>query len=475
MMKDALSADGAAILELFNLQDTDVDRVDLHSADGQLTADIELADLKPPCKHCGMSRTRIKEKTVKLIKHGAIAGRPCIINYHARRYKCLCCGRTFYEDNPFVFKAQKISALAVTGILEDLKNPAETFSNAARRYNVSPTTVASIFDEHVDMPRLALPRYMCIDENYCFRSDKSKYACVLVDFETGEPVDILPSRHMDDLLAYFRNIPLEERRNVKVVGIDMWKTYRSVVKYVLPNAVCAADHYHVKAEMHKKIDRIRIRVMKKFKSDTDEYYLCKKFHWLLSKHSDEKDKDGSLLLDPEKPGRFNKKFGREMNYHEILELIKCIDGELAEAIELKDRCNAFYADSTYDTAEKNLKHLIREFRNAQSAEMREFGDTLAEWKNEVINSFIIVDNEYSVSPGDGHVVSRKIRINSSIIERVNGTIKLLKKATMSMGNWERFRNRVLYSLRKNAAYRLNPIDTPRARKNYKFKDSRNHR
>jgi hypothetical protein len=41
---------------------------------------------------------------------------------------------------------------------------------------------------------------------------------------------------------------------------------------------------------------------------------------------------------------------------------------------------------------------------------------------------------------------------------------------MSMGNWDRFRNRVLYALRKDAHYMLNPIDEPRVRRNYNFKN-----
>ena len=475
MMKSALSNDGNAILEFFNLQNSEVDKVDLHTADGVLIADIELVDQKPPCKYCGMDRIRIKERPVKIIKHSNAVGRPCQIRYHAHRYKCLCCGRTYFEHNPFVFKAQKISVLTVTSILEDLKNPAETFSNVAKRYNISPTSVASIFDQHVDMKRLPLPRYMCIDESYSFHSEKSNYVCMFVNFETGDPIDILPSRHMDDLLEYFRKIPLEERRNVEIVGIDMWKTYRSVVKYVFPRAILSADHYHIKQDMHRKADRIRIRVMKRYQSDSDEYHLLKHFSWLIFKQKDARDKEGRLLFDPKRPGKHNKHFNQELNYYDLLELIKAIDPELTEAIDLKDKCNDFYNNSTYETAEKNLKVLIKAFRSAGSQDMIDFGNTLAEWKQEVINSFIVVNHEYSVDTGDGHVVSRKIKINSAVMERKNSSVKTIKKVTMSMGNWERFRNRVLYALRSDATYHLNPIDTPKPRKNYKFKETRNHR
>lgn len=470
-MIDAVTNEGNIILEFFNLQNTDVQRISAATVNHVLCADVELPDVRPHCKYCGFDHVRLKETTVKQIKHSNIAGRPCVIRYHAHRYKCLCCGRTFYEENPFVFKAQKISVLTITNILEDLKNPAETFSNVAKRYGLSPTTVASIFDEHVDMKRLPLPTYMCIDESYSFKSEDSSYVCMFVDFETGEPIDILPSRRKEVLLEYFRKIPLEERRNVRIVGIDMWNTYRSVVKELFPRALLSADHYHIKQDMHRKADKIRIRVMKRYKTDSQEYYLLKHFHWLIFKQLDAKDSEGNLLFDPKRPGKYNHKLKQELNYYDLLDLIRSIDPELTEAIDLKNKCNDFYKNNSYDTAEKALKKLIKEFRAASTQDMVDFGNTMAAWRQEIINSFIVVNNEYSVSSGDGHVVSRKIKITSAIVERQNSSVKTIKKVTMSMANWERFRNRVLYALRKDVSFNLNPIDTPRARKHYKLKDS----
>lgn len=469
-MKDAFTKEGNAIIEFYNLQNSDVEKIDLHSENDVLIADIELQDNRRICKYCGMDRIWLKEKVLKKIVHSNAAGRPCMIHYHAHRYKCLCCNRTFLEDNPLVFKKQKVSAITITNILDDLKKPNETFSNVAKRYHLSPTSVASIFDDHVEMKRLPFPKYICIDESYSFTSENSKYVCMFIDFETGDPIDILPSRREEVLEEYFERIPLTERNNVKIVGMDMWKTYRKIVKRYFPNACCSADHYHIKQDMHRKIDRIRIKVMKRFDKDSGEYWLLKHFHWLLYKHSDAVDKEDNLLFDPKRPGKENKKFKMVLNYYDILELIKAIDPELTEAIELRDKCNDFYKNSTYDTAAKNLKILINEFRSASSEEMVSFGNTLAEWKHEVINSFIVIDNHYSIDPRDGHVVSRKICVNSAKMERANSSVKTIKKVTMAMGNWERFRNRVLYALRPNAHYRMNPIDTPRARRHYKSKD-----
>lgn len=105
-----------------------------------------------------------------------------------------------------------------------------------------PETICGSYSCHHTV-RLSLPTYMCIDESYSFKSEDSSYVCMFVDFETGEPIDILPSRRKEVLLEYFRKIPLEERRNVRIVGIDMWNTYRSVVKELFPRVLLSADHF----------------------------------------------------------------------------------------------------------------------------------------------------------------------------------------------------------------------------------------
>ena len=48
------------------------------------------------------------------------------------------------------------------------------------------------------------------DEVYAFKSEKSKYVCVLLDFKKQIPVDVLPNRKKEYLLNYFQKIPLEE-------------------------------------------------------------------------------------------------------------------------------------------------------------------------------------------------------------------------------------------------------------------------
>ena len=90
----------------------------------------------------------------------------------------------------------RISSSVILCVMKDLTKPSETFVSIAERYHISPTTVASIFDATVNIPRAKLPRIMSTDENYAFYSQDthSKYVCVQIEQPPGRPNQLLPTR-----------------------------------------------------------------------------------------------------------------------------------------------------------------------------------------------------------------------------------------------------------------------------------------
>lgn len=119
-----------------------------------------------------------KNYVIKNITHSILSDRRCILRYHARRFECPVCKKTYYERNLFVFKVVKIFPLTVYNILDDLKKYNEIFSLIAKRYYISSTTVASIFDS-------------------------SKYVCVLLDFKNQTPIDVLL---LEDMILFFHTL-----------------------------------------------------------------------------------------------------------------------------------------------------------------------------------------------------------------------------------------------------------------------------
>ena len=457
-----------SVLALFNLERDNIEEFSVsHQKDG-LHLFVKLVSTPHICPVCRNSTEKVKAYYTKRITHSILNNNRCFIDYKARRYICTRCHKTFYEHNPFTMDGMKISLATVYNILEDLKNPRTTFASATKRYNVSPSTAASVFDRHVHISRRKLPEYLCIDEVYSIKSYNSKYVCVLVDYIDQKIVDILPSRKKYDLIAYFSSIPREERENVKIVSFDMWETYRVVSKIMFPNSVQAIDHFHLIQELNRQVDRIRLRVMNKYykqlqhlkykqelneeeKIDLEEaskrYYALKKFNWMFFKND-------NRIFDPNEEKKYNRVLEQYMNYYDIFEYMIHCDSDLDIAYDLKDTVINFYKRCNHGNAKKELEKIIIEMRSCKVREMNEFANTLSKWKYEIINSFITVSE---TKDKNNNIIHKKI--NNGIIENRNKSIKLLKHSSNGYLNWERFRNRVLYSLNDDTTFYMYPTSS----------------
>lgn len=446
----------------------DLERADIKSMniynDGEgLTIDVELNSKPHKCPVCSTETSRIKGYQNKIIRHSILNNTPCIIDYRARRYICPLCGKTFFENNPFTNKGSRLSVATVYNVLADLKNPALTFSYVASKYHISQSTVANIFDRGVNIPRRTLPECICFDETYAFKSDRSNYICVLVDYKDKKVIDILPTRRMQNLTDYFYNIPLEERKKVRYVSFDMWQTYRSVAKTMFPNCVTIVDKFHLLQEFTRKATRVRIRIMNKNKKIKDElenearrlkkekkklppdkqekliqaqrnYYILKKFEWMIFS----KNKD---ILNPNLEKKMNHALGQYCNLYDLFNLLENTDEDMTEMINLKDELYDFYEKCTYEESKAKINELIIDFRSSSVPELVSFANTLTQWKPEIINSFIII-------PG----INKKM--NNALIENRNKSIKLLKHSSNGYTNWKRFRNRVLYTINDDEKFKL---------------------
>lgn len=445
------------VLKLFNLDDKKIDQFFVSHKEDGVYVSVKLSLTDHNCPICQTPTTLVKGYTTKHITHSALSGTPCFITYKARRMQCPACNKTFYEHNPFTFTGMKISLLTVYNVLNDLKSITETFSGVANRHNISTTTAASIFDKHVHIPRRTLPEVLSIDECYAFHSDLSDYVCVLYDPVSQNIVDLLPSRRKDELIKYFHTIPRSERENVKLASIDLWRTYREVIKLMFPNVRICCDKFHIYQELGRKLTRVRINVMNRFyvtkkekqaaKTDAERYairkkemiyYVFKKFNWLLFTKDDK-------VLDVNRKKEWNRVFNRHLNYYDLLNIMLTSDPDISEAYNLYFRLQVFYDLKNEHEAKKQINDLIAAFQASNIEEMYKFSNTLTQWKQEIINSFIVIDKT-------------KKKVNNAMIENTNKAIKTIKRNSNGYGNWDRFRNRVLYAINDDTSYSLYPLN-----------------
>ncbi len=423
-------------LEQFNLK---IKKLTTTKSNNIIRCYITLESCIINCPSCGNNNIKIHDYQQKKIVHSISTNNPCIIMYNARRYKCKICNNVFYEHNPFSYDKNKLSTYTIFIILQRLKSLSITFKNVADVLFLTPTTVMNVFDQYVEFRCPILPEVICFDEVYISRKTSQKYTFIMADFFKNKIVDICSSRHKNYLTSYFSSISKQERLNVKYTIIDMWDTYRDLSEIYFPNAKIAVDSFHVIKHLNEAMDKIRIKVMKKYDKRTHSlesndmyYYMLKKFHYFFTKKYED-IYEGKIKI-PKMKSKWTK--------DEIRKYLLYIDNDLSYTYYLKERYREFNLTTDYNTCDEEFKELRTEFVYSHLPEFVEFGDLLTNWKPYIKNSFIRVRNR---------------RLSNGPIEGMNSQIKTIIKAANGYKNFRRFRNRVAYSINKDVPIKGTPI------------------
>lgn len=423
------------ISDLLNIPQEDIlSSSSYRDEDGTLVINVTLVPKQLPCPACSCCTSHVKDYKIKSIKHSALNHNPCIIHYRARRYVCTVCGKTFFESNPFTPVGNIVSNLTLLNVLKELKESNSTFASVARHNYISPTKVQEIFDLYVRIKRKSFPEIICIDEVYAMKDNHSKYVCLLLDFKTHELIDMLPERKKYSLLSYFEKIPVSEKSNVRYFIMDMYAVYRDVVHFRFPRANIAVDSFHVVKNINDALNAVRIRIMKGYDSKSIEYYLLKNFNWFLL---EKEVREGKR--------KYNKRLNQYINYPQLLDRVLSISSELREAYHIKDLYLIFNTCSDFANAEKDFNDVMISIRRTHIQEMVDIYKMLNNWKDEIINSFIIVNGR---------------RLSNGIMESRNSIVKLIKKTGNGYVNFARFRNRCMYCMNKDALPSLSDAQIP---------------
>jgi len=76
----------------------------------------------------------------------------------------------------------------------------------------------AVFQEKLSLPKL--PKVLSVDE-FKGNAGGRKYQCILTDPDKRKILDILPSKKSEDLIAYFLQFPLEKRKQVQYLVMEL--------------------------------------------------------------------------------------------------------------------------------------------------------------------------------------------------------------------------------------------------------------
>lgn len=350
------------------------------------------------CPTCNNSTSRVHDYRNQTIKDIPFMGKKLILILKKRRYTCTC-GKRFYEKYDFLPKYRRMSNRLYAYICSEMRKSIP-MSYIARDLGISISTVARIFDYVQYTQPYALPAVLSIDE-FRGNAETGKYQCILVDAKKKRVIDILEDRRKQVLTSYFASFSKYERSKVKFFVCDMWRQYVDIARTFLPNAKIIIDKYHFIRQVTWAIENVRKRVQKSMPDNLRRYFK----------------RSRTLILK-----RFHNLSNQQREY---LESMLLYNDDLRTAYWLKEE---FYKICHMQKYSEQREAFASWIKYAESLQIKEFKACIGAfrtWYKQILNAF-----KYGYTNGP--------------IEGFNNKIKVLKRVSYGVRNFERFRNRILH-------------------------------
>lgn len=450
--------------------------LDITDDDSIFISDIEIEDdikaihieRKPSVYYCPICGTRLHSKGIykRKINHPILQDHSELqIIVHQRKWKCPNCNTYSNESFPFLERYKHSSTFTPLLILDAMKDLNASTVSIANRFHVSDTYVHDIFTAYVDLSRLPLTEYISVDEVHMNINNSNKYAFIIMDFISGQIIDIVHNRWAKTLEDYFLNIPLEERKKVKVLISDAYAPYLDIPKKYLPNARSVLDSFHVvkylikllndyinnvyrkyRNENKKMLDEMNqhLRDDQKTMKESKEMILLRDYRWVILKNNSEINYSTQLY--------YHKRLGMNIDTYRIESMFFSLDKNFKIMRDLKEEYITF--NQTRFETEEEMKYefnrLIKKYSTSNIKEFELFSKFLTNHQDEIFASFTMVKTLRKSQKFEQEFQSR---VSNGPMESFNRKPKDLKRNSRGFSNFDYTRNRILWSTRNNPTIR----------------------
>lgn len=232
------------------------------------------------CPKCGTCFDENIEKhgfKNSLIKIPSVSKITTYLSLNKQRYLCHHCNKTFTCTTNIVNYGCNISNNTKHSIAIDLTKKISE-KDISINNNVSPNTVERVIDSYFELDskvyKNSLPQALSFDEFKSVKSADGAMSFQVCNAKNGKIIDIVEDRKLNNLMKYFSRYSKQSRMNVKIIVIDMYTPYISLIKTMFPNASIVIDKFHLIELISRSLNKTRIKLMKKNK---DNYNKLKKY------------------------------------------------------------------------------------------------------------------------------------------------------------------------------------------------------
>lgn len=250
------------------------------------------------CQQCGARCRQVHETTVRRVRDLPLFEYRVVLHVPRRRLWCEQCGGPRLERLAWLGRYQRVTdrlAQACSQLLQSSNVQA-----VARFFELGWHTVKTLdkarLRASVREPDWSRIEYLAMDEFALHKGHR--YATVVVDPIGRQVLWIGPGRSRETARAFFEQLPPGAAQRIKAVAIDMTTAYELEIQAHSPQAEIVYDLFHVVAKYGREvIDRVRVDQANQLRQDRPARKIIKSSRWLLLRNRDNLDRQQAVRLD----------------------------------------------------------------------------------------------------------------------------------------------------------------------------------
>lgn len=276
-----------------------VDRVVWPEGDGRTVS----LYLKPTakvmhCEQCGARCRQVHETTVRRVRDLPLFEYRVVLHVPRRRLWCEQCGGPRLERLSWLGRYQRVTDRLTQACSQLLQS--SNVQAVARFFDLGWHTVKTVdkarLRASIQEPDWSRIEYLAMDEFALHKGHR--YATVVVDPISRQVLWIGLGRSRQTARAFFEQLPEGAAQRIKAVAIDMTTAYELEIREHCPQAEIVYDLFHVVAKYGREvIDRVRVDQANRLRQDRPARKVIKSSRWLLLRNRDSLDRQQSVRLD----------------------------------------------------------------------------------------------------------------------------------------------------------------------------------
>ena len=358
------------------------------------------------CPHCQAVSSHIKQYKERCVRDHDIWGKRTFLHFQIRRFECPACGLRFTEELAAIGWRRRQTKRFELRVYQQCLSSSK--KETAAQYQLSQTTVAGIFKRWAKRQQRAatnrhLVRVLGMDE-IALKKRHKQYVLVLSDLDRRCVLVVLPTREQKTLIVWLQGLSTAEKREIRVVSMDMWRPYRAVVQKYLPHADIVADRFHVMKQLNEQLTKARRQIQQG--ADKTTKAALKGSRWLLVRNRH------SLTSEQQQQ----------------LQVALAADADLRTAYLLKEEFRLIFERiRDQEQARRFLMAWVFKVQQTNNRYLLVFVRTLHNWWQQILNYF-------------------DERITNGLVEGMNRVIRAIIWRACGFRNFDNFKLQILAEL-----------------------------